>query len=304
MLAGTSTTWPTPSEEALKTLTKYQSTPGVTRYFCGTCGTPVLSISDTYTVATGAIDLDDTNEFLRYESHIFVADTKDGGMSNWLRQVGGRPIERWREQSNGTELPLGWSIHDEEVLGHSRSPREVQEQLYAHCLCKGIEFLVSRPDVNSHEEDHWSRDADLADFLNVKDQKWTAVTCVCRSCRRSTGNDIPAYFQIAMSHVSQLDGSPFNLSFGTLRSYQSSPDVTRTFCGKCGASAFYYSNARQKSVDVPVGLLDSTAGARAEDWLRWTLPVGYEEEAPHRELLESLKEGLEASYGETQSDIK
>jgi len=68
----------------------------------------------------------------------------------------------------------------------------------------------------------------------------------------------------------------------------------RYFCGKCGASCFWVGDARPELIDVAVGLLTATSGARAETWLKWvTSRVSFIEEALNKELTESFEVGLQ-----------
>ena len=67
-----------------------------------------------------------------------------------------------------------------------------------------------------------------------------------------------------------LEGTvPLSLPFGTLKEYQSSPEVIRYHCNTCSASAFYRSDEHSNLIRVAVGLMDAPDGARAESWLEW-----------------------------------
>lgn len=52
--------------------------------------------------------------------------------------------------------------------------------------------------------------------------------CHCRSCRHTTGAPLMAWAGFARDRFSLIGGEP--------TSYQSSPGVIRTFCGRCGSS--------------------------------------------------------------------
>ena len=58
---------------------------------------------------------------------------------------------------------------------------------------------------------------------------------------------------------------------GTLKTYVIFQGHYRDFCDVCGATVFWRSDKRRATqtyfVDIGVGLLESTRGARAEDWL-------------------------------------
>ena len=92
---------------------------------------------------------------------------------------------------------------------------------------------------------------------------------------------------------------------GTLKTYVISKGHYRDFCGVCGATVFWRSDERRATqsyfVDIGVGLLESTHGARAEDWLVWsTNEISYLDLAQNKALLKSLAEGLE-HWGEQQN---
>jgi hypothetical protein len=59
------------------------------------------------------------------------------------------------------------------------------------------------------------------------------------------------------------------LPSGVLTSFTSSSNVTREFCGTCGATVFWHEKSPDDVVDVSVGLFKDPEGARAEKWLKW-----------------------------------
>lgn len=88
-----------------------------------------------------------------------------------------------------------------------------------------------------------------------------------------------------------------------MKTYTSSPGVTRSFCGKCGANVLWSGDeehtGRVGLVDVAVGLLDASTGARAEEWLDWwSERVSFREEANNRGLVVGLERGLKARSGQ------
>jgi len=56
-----------------------------------------------------------------------------------------------------------------------------------------------------------------------------------------------------------------------LKSYASSPNVLRYFCGRCGAIVFFRKAERPELIDVAVGLLDAEEGSRAESICGWNV---------------------------------
>ncbi|KAK2601171.1 hypothetical protein N8I77_010641 [Diaporthe amygdali] len=134
-----------------------------------------------------------------------------------------------------------------------------------------------------------------------EDTRYLAGTCACKSCRLVTGYEIQTWAfipRVAISicvsqksastrtelnpstkHEGQAADSYITLDFGELaklpagqnplRSYESSPGVFREFCHVCGATVFWHSKVRPDLIDVSVGLLQASEGARAESLLDW-----------------------------------
>lgn len=78
------------------------------------------------------------------------------------------------------------------------------------------------------------------------------VSCHCEQCRRTSGH----FAAGAAGYRDRLtidDG-------GTLRWYESSPDVYRGFCGECGASLFW--TDRPERLTIMAGTLDQPTGLR------------------------------------------
>lgn len=94
--------------------------------------------------------------------------------------------------------------------------------------------------------------------------------CHCRSCRLATGAPAAAW-------VIVRDGD-FVIERGTPTMFRSSPDVERTFCGRCGTSLTYRRNNRSGSIDVHTATLDDPGAFPPvrEIWLEekiaWMVP--------------------------------
>jgi hypothetical protein len=92
-----------------------------------------------------------------------------------------------------------------------------------------------------------------------------------------------------------------------VQTYQSSENVTRSFCSVCGAIVFFALSERDQNsatmlLDVAIGLLDAPEGARAESWLEWwTKRLSFREDAVGRadSLVEGMEKGLR-EFGERQ----
>lgn len=99
---------------------------------------------------------------------------------------------------------------------------------------------------------------------------------------------------VPTSRLIKTSGEPYRFDSATLKSFKSSEDVTRYHCGRCGATIFFWADSRPEVIDVAVGVLRASSGARAEDWLDWRTKISYEEDATHIRLRDGLKEGLQA----------
>jgi hypothetical protein len=75
--------------------------------------------------------------------------------------------------------------------------------------------------------------------------------------------------------------------------YESSPEIYREFCGRCGATVFWHCKERPLVIDVSLGLLQANSGTKAEELLDWyTERVSFAEMALDQQLIEQLESGL------------
>lgn len=90
------------------------------------------------------------------------------------------------------------------------------------------------------------------------------------------------------------DGTPYDddVVKEGLKRFQSSANVHRDFCSKCGASVIYSADHEPGVVDVGAGLLRSKDGALARSWLQWDGKVHHAEEATDKILTDIIKENL------------
>jgi hypothetical protein len=144
--------------------TKYSTSAGLARCFCGTCGTSVYEDSPNPSkigLCTGALEKSDG--IVELDCHIYVADTQDGGLRNWLPD-----LKSWEEGAGESEvIPYGdrnWGKRSRQTNDQASS-----NYLKARCHCKGIEFEITRP---SH------------------DTRWEAKLDACNSCRLGCGYDV------------------------------------------------------------------------------------------------------------------
>lgn len=96
--------------------------------------------------------------------------------------------------------------------------------------------------------------------------KWIA-NCHCESCRRATGAPLTTYAGFAAEVFAFVAGEP--------ERFQSSPGVTRTFCGRCGSPLTYEGARWPGEVHVLIGTMARPADfppagdAFAEEKLPW-----------------------------------
>jgi hypothetical protein len=77
---------------------------------------------------------------------------------------------------------------------------------------------------------------------------WVAH-CHCQSCRRSTGAPVTTFVGYRRDQVSVLGGER--------RIYESSPGVTRRFCGRCGTPLSYEADRFAGEIHLYVCTLDA-----------------------------------------------
>ncbi|KAK3116376.1 hypothetical protein LTR53_003295 [Teratosphaeriaceae sp. CCFEE 6253] len=317
-----------PAQSLVDKLQPYAFSHRLTYYHCPTCGTVLLSREEragaepNWMLSTGTLATFDN--VVEIDCHEYLTDTLDGGFSDFLPHVNGKQIDRWPgAPGEGEQLPLYWRSPTRPT-----STPSPDDRLRAHCKCNGVEFYLARPSARSamgqapwpdvlrpsgnndddaaadddDEDDAVSEPDDTAWWLRAAGTKFLASLCACASCRLACGQEWMAWAYVPASDLS-LDAAghqPFTRDFGTLKQYRSSEDVTRHFCGTCGATVFWDGDARPFLLDVAVGLLSAAEGARAEGWLEWRVTrLSHREEALGRArgITEGIEEGL-AAYGE------
>jgi hypothetical protein len=92
-----------------------------------------------------------------------------------------------------------------------------------HCLCGAIRFRMTA------------------------DPLWVAY-CHCQSCRRHTGSVAATFAGFAEQAVSFTEGTP--------KVFESSPQVWRSFCGRCGSPISYRAARFPGEVHFYVGVMD------------------------------------------------
>lgn len=270
-----------------------------------------------FEAATGTLQLEDTEGVVEYQSCMWVEDTKDGGASEWIAAIDGKPPKRWAQQA-GESREVPPFVYE----GAADQMRPTEKPVYAHCHCRGVEFWIIPPNSVSTTaqsdypdlmvpynsgSDASANPSNVAWWLRDGGTRFLAGTCACHSCRRSSGFHITFWAFVPTANI-YLDaglkqGYPEygadhqNDYWGTMKAYNSSEGVMRTFCGRCGATIFWDGGAkkgRDGLIDIAVGLLDAESGAKAEELLKWwTSRVSFEEFAMNKSLIKALGEGLE-----------
>jgi hypothetical protein len=306
----------------LKHLTPYK-TFGAVRYFCSKCSAHIFFQPTTeperWPIAVGL--LANVTGIVQSAYHIWIEDTLDGGLARYLTTIDGMELPRYaRGERDPETLPVDWRADKQ------RDARD-QHHLSAYCHCKAIRLSITRPSARSALPSSPYPDALFpyhathpSKVRNPDDEKWwlrplgsnnpthyLAGHCACTSCRLTGGFEIQSWAVIPRVNIlvhSDSTTSPIELNLVNenlrpkgLRHYPSSPGRNREFCAICGATVFWWGVERPDLVDVSVGLLDSSQGALAEDWLEWHKErVSFSEEAISEPLVEALEHGLRISH--------
>ncbi|MCJ1409968.1 hypothetical protein MMC19_004052 [Ptychographa xylographoides] len=285
----------------------YETSERLSRHFCGQCGTFVYDeTSNPSGTALCSGALEKAQGFVELGSHLFVADTKDGGLREWLPHA-----PAWEGMFNGMsrELPIGLPF---ERTGMVPSPAPLDDILHARCHCGGVQLEISRPSAEEvkvstmmrlcsrrpeHEDEDENKDFGKAWWWASADHtKYKAGLCVCNSCRLAAGFDLQTWVYVPKVNIKQRDGAPLDFNMGTLKMYSKNQGIYHDFCGVCGATVFWHSDKqRPEVIDISAGLLESPVGARAEDWLQWrTDRMSFQEDAQNKVLIEELAAGMKA----------
>jgi hypothetical protein len=92
-----------------------------------------------------------------------------------------------------------------------------------HCLCGAVKFRMNA------------------------DPLWVSY-CHCESCRRHTGSAAATFAGFAENTVSFTEGMP--------KQFESSPEVWRSFCGRCGSPISYRAARFAGEIHFYIGAMD------------------------------------------------
>jgi hypothetical protein len=284
---------------------------------------------ENWDVMTGTLETFDG--MIDLKGYEYIHDTLDGGFSDFMPTYKNRLLDRWPHDINEkSQLPLNWRSPEPSTTAEQHP--NPKTRLHAHCKCAGISFYIARPSLQSTRArrawpdlliPHYAQKEKEPDeqqklphepwFLRASNTnsntKFLAGLCACTSCRLASGMEITAWAFVPAGDVSldaegevalpTLSISRPEGTFGTLRSYNSSPGVTRSFCSTCGAIVFWSETELSETslLDVAVGLLEAEEGSRAEGWLEWwTERLSFREDASRR--ARGIVEGIEAGLKE------
>ena len=83
-----------------------------------------------------------------------------------------------------------------------------------------------------------------------------ATHCHCAMCRKAHGAAFGTYARVQRSDFVLLSGAD------DIASYQSSPEVIRTFCRRCGSTLQFIRASRPDTFSLALGTLDDDPGVR------------------------------------------
>jgi hypothetical protein len=218
------------------------------------------------------IKKEEEKEVWEYMRHIFVGDTKDGGVAELLECIGGNRLTLWRERQTDGER---FGELRERALSHQEvdgGGRGGHERLRVACHCGGVVFSIDRRDM----------------------AKWPGRHCACNSCRLTSSSFVTSWISFNVSAITVNDhsmdpGDGKLLGLGT--EYQSSKGRTRTFCSVCGSSVTYMRKDEPGILQVAAGLVESR-GAMALDWVDWDTEVDGKGDAQMMAVVQALQDGL------------
>lgn len=250
------------------------------RFFCSTCGCHIgdrginelsdgtTGQNDGWVVATSLFS-EHGEDIFPIKTHCFTDGLSGGsGLFSWLPTVGEREVKVWNPDPSS-----GWGSTG---VGRKETPPEQEwdeagnERLRAECHCGGVSFTIPRPTVPAIQNDPF-----LSKYISPRDpNRWIACVDPCQDCRLQCGTHVTAWTFVPRAHLLPPIPPGLGPSYGTLKTFVSSPGVLRGFCGTCGATIFYSCEDRtptpeQQIIDVSVGVLRAPEGILAENWLTW-----------------------------------
>ena len=246
--------------------------------------------------------------------------------SHYAEDEAGGASKAINNDSKVSATELQCHCHCQRVQFKITRPNEQSRQCHSPFPDLLVPYISSDPQTIANEEDiKWwlpsTSHQESSSAAAPPPTKYLAGLCACTTCRKTSGFDIQAWAFIPTANLlsTDKDNSPLDFtntttSIPNLSKYTSSNNTHRHFCTHCGATIFWRNETRPHLIDVSAGLLSASAsaaddddkaagtgaegekgkrGVRAESWLEWwTERISFEEEAPNRALIESVKDGL------------
>lgn len=236
-----------------------------------------------YSVATAAIParLPSGQPTAKQVEHIFVQPEDGGGLARYFDDG----LPKWTEDVNSTPASEAqWSSTDS---APAKVPLRCACGDFRAELVRPSELLDAQPVEGHPLERAWKR--------CVSNDKWRYSVCPCESCRLTTGFPFSTFFFILKSAIQSVPGSK---GVAGLTTYASSDDVTRYFCGRCGASVLY--EVKDESEiglhDLFAGVVDGPLAPVLKEWVwRSKLSKLHVDDADDHELTETLRKGWDSS---------
>ena len=209
----------------------------IDRLFCSNCGTHIGEHDEKgWFLSTSIVEGGDETVF-EHRQASYVPSTIDGGSADWLN---GSRVSKWRTMPGDGEQLV------DESWKRGRSPAGVKpsELLDVHFQCRGVSFKIIRPDWDNEQfisdypdlvlpdEDetkrHFMNDVKNGTWWIASDRtKYRANACFCTSCTLSSGAELHNWVFVPTAFIKLDDGAPFKADFGTLKHFESSPNVWR-----------------------------------------------------------------------------
>lgn len=272
--------WPTPRAQVdVSKLKSFRYFSNYDVHFCPTCSTPMFSsdavdLEYPLKIFTGLLENVDV-DLIEFKHQCFVHDTLDGGASVWMEHnANGSEIPRYAGHSNTEELAKDWPPR-EALTGYEAKK---EDAVPIRCKCRGVDLILHRGDYTGIPEQ------ELQYNVDPKTHKLLAGFCGCDSCRLQGGVDLFIWAFAEMKYISFASSDTAfpkaaaglkdlvdanDPAVGTLVYYSSREDVERYFCSKCSACVFYATTRLPHHLDISVGVLEASDGARAEGILSW-----------------------------------
>lgn len=266
--------------------------------FCSTCGCHIacIGLEKGNWVPATSIFTDHGPENFQIGRHIYTKSVKDEGISQMLTHIGGREFDVYNPPEDSPKAKL---LESEPEVGE-----DGKDRMRAQCHCGGVSFTFPRPTEEVINDEYMSK------YVSHLDKtKWHACFDACDDCRRVNGTHVVGWTFIPLA-LCEPPIKP-DLLIGTAKTYQSSPDVLRSFCGTCGATFFYSIEERrptdrQQVVDISTGVLRAPEGGMAENWLTWRARLAWLDSGKRFDnaFAEALQEGMNKYVLEKEGTIE